>query len=143
MPQLWSISIKAKNRTGRCRCKRFKPSVLSSFPSHSSLTFQQVVYVDPFYVDPMIHLYSSWKRQTTFFGFLTLSGGTEIKHWAKMGLTKKCKHIKKDYYFKKSKNTQIKNKPLAVSSWRYRDIASQELLGLCETFWKTKKHHHR
>ena len=32
----------------------------------------------------MLNFYTPWKRQKTF-GFLTFSGGIEMKHWAKMG----------------------------------------------------------
>ena len=32
---------------------------------------------------PMFHFYAPWKLQKTF-GFLTFSGGIEIKHWTKM-----------------------------------------------------------
>ena len=33
---------------------------------------------------PMFHFYTPWKRQETK-GFLTFSGGVEMKHWPKMG----------------------------------------------------------
>ena len=32
----------------------------------------------------MTHLYTSWNRQKTF-GFLTLSGGIEMRHWREKG----------------------------------------------------------
>ena len=31
----------------------------------------------------MSYFYNPWKRQKTF-GFLTVSGGVEMEHWAKM-----------------------------------------------------------
>ena len=32
--------------------------------------------------NPIVHFYTPWKCQKTF-GFLTISGGIEMKHWTK------------------------------------------------------------
>ena len=44
----------------------------------------QAEFRDLTHFNPMFHFYTPWKRQK-IFGFLTFSGGIELKHWAKMG----------------------------------------------------------
>ena len=39
--------------------------------------------------NPIVHFYTPWKCQKTF-GFLTISGGIEMKHWTKIGLNTFC-----------------------------------------------------
>ena len=51
----------------------------------STVNFEHVfVEREITHFSPVSHFYIPWKRQTTF-GFLTFSGGIEMRHWTKMG----------------------------------------------------------